>query len=206
MNHEEAFSVSDAAVVLDDSERRAAQALDVRTDALLAAWGAAVVVGHVGIWWGVRGQDPYTGPPGWSLAVLGVLLLVALVTTVVVIYRATAGVTGSSASMGRAYSLAWGLSFTAYWALLMGLARLDAAPEVVSLVSSVVPLLLVSTIYLAGSTLWGRSASSGVVTGALLAATAFTASWFDPARLALVIALGAGIAFGAGVVIARRSR
>lgn len=206
MNHAEVFSVSDAAVVLDDSERRAEQSLDVRTDALLAAWGAAIVVGHLAIWWGVRGQDPYTGPPGWSLSVLGGLLVLALVTTVVVISRAAAGVTGASAATGRAYSLSWGLSFTAYWALLMGLGRLDGTPEVVGLVSSVVPLLLVATIYLAGSSLWGRTASSGVVTGALLAATAFTASWFDPLSLSLVIALGAGLAFGAGILVARRSR
>lgn len=206
MSQDEAFSVSEAAVVLDDSERRAARSLDVRTDALLAAWGIAIVVGHLCIWWGVRGQDPYTGPPGWSLAVLGVLLVLALATTVVVIARATAGVTGSSASTGRAYSLAWALSFTAYWGLLMGLSRLDASPEVVGLISSVVPLLLVATIYLAGSTLWGRSATSGVVAGGLLAATAFVASWFDPTQLSLVVAIGAGVAFGAGVVVARRSR
>lgn len=206
MGSGQGFSVSEASVVLDDSERKAAAALDVPTAGLLAAWGGALVVGQLAIWWGVRDQDPYTGPDGWSLAVLGVLLGLALLTTVVTVARAVRGVSGDSAVAGRSYSLAWVFSFAAYGALVGGLDRAGATPEVASLVTSVVPLVLVATIYAAAAPLWGRGAPAALTTGGLLAATAAAATWFDPTRMPLVIAVGAGLAFGVGVLVARRGR
>lgn len=206
MTHDGTFSVSEAALVLDDSERRTAAALDVPTAGLLAVWGVALAVGHLAIWWGVRGQDPYTGPPGWSLAVLGVLLTLALLATIATITRAAHGVSGASAVAGRAYSFAWVCSFAAYGALVAAVGRLGAAPEVVSLVSSVVPLVLVATIYVAAAPLWGRGANAGMFTGGLLAVTAAAATWVEPTRMPLAIAVGAGVAFAVGVVVARRGR
>lgn len=206
MGQGEAFTVNEAAVVLDHSERRAAAALEVPTAGLLAVWGGALVVGHLAIWWGVRGQDPYTGPEGWSLAVLGVLLGLALVATVATVARAAHGVSGVSAVAGRSYSLSWAFAFAAFGALVSGLDRLDPTPEVVSLVVSVVPLVLVATIYAAAAPLWGRSAPAGLTTGGLLAATAATATWFDASRMPLVIAVGAGIAFALGALVTLRCR
>ncbi|MGL4744583.1 MAG: hypothetical protein ACRCXL_09405 [Dermatophilaceae bacterium] len=207
MSHDDqTLTAREASALLESSHDEALTALDVPTRLLLSAWGAGLAGGHLAIWWSVREQQPYVGPAGWALGVLGVLLAAAMALTIVTTARAATGVSGDSAATGRAYGLSWGVGFAGYGGLMVGLDRADASPAVVALVSAVVPLLVVAVIYVAASALWESSARAAVATGALLAGTAATASWFEPQQLSLVIAVGAGIAFGVGAALARGPR
>lgn len=204
MSDDQQWTAAGARDLLDRTEAETESALDVPTGPLLAVWGAALTAGHLAIWWATREQDPYTGPPGWALAVLGGALALALVLTVVTVGRAARGVHGLSSRAGLLYSLTWVLSFGAAQAIMVALAR-DGIPDATfGKLSALIPLLLVATIYLASAAPLGAPALA--VVGGLLAGTVATAAWFDPSPMALVIAVGCAIPFGAGVAATRRPR
>ncbi len=64
------MSVQDAAAVVQDAQARARKELVINTPVVYAAWGLVVLLGYGAMWLSVRGQHPYTGPSGASIAVL----------------------------------------------------------------------------------------------------------------------------------------
>ncbi len=140
--------------LLGDTDRRVRARLDVDNRILLSVWGVAWFFGYGAIWFDTRGQDPYAGPGAWSLAVMGVLMMAALVVTIVTITRATRGVGGAAATSGMMYGLTWPLAFTSYYLLLGALARAGASDEIIGLAAGSVPALIVGIIYLGGAALW----------------------------------------------------
>src|SRR5580704_17379482 len=64
------MSVQQAAVVVADARARARRELVICAPLVYAAWGLTVLLGYGAMWLSVRGQHPYTGPSGGSIAVL----------------------------------------------------------------------------------------------------------------------------------------
>jgi len=172
---------------------------------IAAALGAGVFLfGYGAVWWSLRDQHVYTGPAGWSIAVLYGLIALSGVVGIRVSRRATAGVRGravrqmqaQAAAVAAAGIAAWtvqgalrymGVSFAIVYGVYgptVPLIALAAAAAGVAAVRTRWPdLVLAIAIMLisAGSTFFGPKGAWGV-TGlgcavALLVYAAVQASW-----------------------------
>ncbi|MGH7765079.1 MAG: hypothetical protein ACREOM_11770, partial [Candidatus Dormibacteraceae bacterium] len=75
--------------------------------ALGAVVGAGVFLfGYGAVWWSMRDQGVYTGPAGWSLAVLYELIGVSAIIGGVALSRANAGVSGRARRQRQAQAAA----------------------------------------------------------------------------------------------------
>jgi hypothetical protein len=84
----------EAARILEQATRQARRQFDPRS-ALAAVVGAGVFLfGYGAVWWSMHDQRFYTGPAGWSIAVLYGLIAVSAIVGGVVSSRANAGVSG----------------------------------------------------------------------------------------------------------------
>lgn len=72
-----------------------------------ALLGAGVFLfGYGAVWFSMRDQRVYTGPAGWSIAVLYVLIIVSGIISSRVFWRATTGVTGRARRQSQAQGAA----------------------------------------------------------------------------------------------------
>ncbi|MBM6403857.1 hypothetical protein JQN72_06320 [Phycicoccus sp. CSK15P-2] len=194
-----------ARALLDDSEDAARRAIDVPGAPLFGAWGVFWAGGYGAVWLSVRDQVVYTGPAGWSLAVMGVLGALALAVTAVVIGRATRGVWGPSARAGMFYGLAWPVSFAAGQVVAVGIARAGGgAPELVGVVSATLPALVVAVIYCVSAAVWGGA--EFFVAGAALAVAASGGALLGPVDGLLWLLLVGATGFAAAAVMSARTR
>lgn len=204
-NEAEPLDPRAAMELLTDTREKTARALDINGALLYGAWGIAWLIGYLAVWMSVRGQSTYRGPDAWALVLLGMCMVVALVVTVVTIGRATAGVTGMSATSGSMLGLSWAIAFACLYAILAGLIRVGISVEVIGLFAGAGPVLVVSIMYLAGGSLWLDWTMFAV--GAWLAVVAGVAVMFGPVALGLILALAGGGGFlVAAVYEARRRR
>ena len=182
---------AEASAALIDAQRvRVAAATAVNGRLLFGVWGAAWLVGF-GALYSVATDPPLLGWPTWLAgSVFAGLLVLAMVVTGAHIATRTAGVRGVSASAGAMYGWAWFVSFAGVFALGAGLARAGASPEIRQLVMTIVPLLLVGGLYMAGGAIWGDRAQFGL--GVWIAAVAMVAAVVGPPHLLLVAAIAGG--------------
>jgi hypothetical protein len=104
-----ALDPREAARILDDAKRQARRQFDPQS-ALAAMAGAGVFLfGYGAVWWSLRDQHVYSGPAGWSLAVLYGLIAVSAIVGGVASRRANAGVSGRA----RRQQLAQGAAIAA---------------------------------------------------------------------------------------------
>ena len=90
------FDPQQAAVLLDQTTRRARRQLQPSPPWLLATRAVMVLAALGAIWLSVRGQHPYRGPTTADIAVLVAFVVINFAATVAVRRRATAGVRGRS--------------------------------------------------------------------------------------------------------------
>ncbi|HEY8719087.1 hypothetical protein [Pengzhenrongella sp.] len=195
-----------SAALIEAQRARVAAATDVDGRLLFGAWGTSWLLGF-GALYSVASDQPLLGWPDWVAGTLFAGLLgVAMIITAVHLVRRTAGVRGVSARSGAMYGWSWGLSFTGVGALGFGLSRAGVSPEVMQLVMTVVPALLVGALYMAGAAIW-RATTQFVLGAWIVAVTVVAAVVGPPATLAVMsIAGGGGMLVGAGLEHLRRSR
>src|SRR5882762_4751514 len=91
----------EAAKILEQTQTRARRQFDPQS-ALAAVVGAGVFLfGYGAVWWSMHDQHVYSGPAGWSLAVLYGLITVSALVGGVVLSRANAGSAAGLAASGR---------------------------------------------------------------------------------------------------------
>src|ERR1039457_1646714 len=90
------MSMQEAAAVVQDARVRARRELVISAPLVYAAWGLVWLVGYGAMWLSVRGQHPYTGPSGVSIAAVFVLAGFAVATVLVIANKAAAGIDGRS--------------------------------------------------------------------------------------------------------------
>ena len=107
----------EAAKILDQTTRHARGQFDPQS-ALAAVVGAGVFLfGYGAVWWSMHDQHVYSGPAGWSLAVLYGLIAVSAIVGGVVSSRANAGVSGRARRQRRAQGAAIAAAGIGAWVI-----------------------------------------------------------------------------------------
>ena len=96
MLEDQDMSVQEAAAVVQDARARARKELVISAPLVYTAWGLVWLVGYGAMWLSVRGQHPYTGPSGVSIAAVFVLAGFAVAAVLVIASKAAAGIDGQS--------------------------------------------------------------------------------------------------------------
>jgi hypothetical protein len=105
----------EAARILEQTQRQARRQFDPQS-ALGAVAGAGVFLfGYGAVWWSMRDQHVYTGPAGWSLAVLYGLIAVAAIAGGVAFSRANVGVSGRARRQQQAQGAAIAAAGVGAW-------------------------------------------------------------------------------------------
>ena len=116
MLEDQDMSVQEAAAVVQDARTRARQELVISAPVVYTAWGLVWLLGYGAMWLSVRGQHPYRGPSGVSIAAVFVLAGFAAAAVLVIANRAVAGIGGQSARYRRIILATW---VTGYLILLI---------------------------------------------------------------------------------------
>src|ERR1700724_3109784 len=107
----------EAARILEQTKRQARRQFDPQS-ALAAVVGAGVFLfGYGAVWWSMHDQHVYSGPAGWSLAVLYGLIAVSAIVGGVVSSRANAGVSGRARRQRQAQGAAIAAAGIGAWVI-----------------------------------------------------------------------------------------
>jgi hypothetical protein len=197
------MSVQEAAAVVQDARVRARRELVISAPLVYMAWGLVWLLGYGAMWLSVRGQHPYSGPSGVSIAAVFVLAGFAVAAVVVIVSRAAAGIDGQSVRYRRIILAAWA---TGYLILLVVQAAIisPASTRKYVFVAFAGPLLLAGLIYILASAL-GRNRAAFVL-GAWLVIAGASCAWQAPAAILATCALAGGGAFLLAAVFEARFR
>ena len=186
------MSVQEAAAVVEDARARARRELVICAPLVYAAWGLTVLLGYGAMWLSVRGQHPYTGPSGASIAVVFGLAALAVAAVVVIISKTVAGIDGRSA---RYRSIILRTYVTGYLILLCGQVAIKSSvsARTFAFVTFAGTLLLAGLTYiLAAALVRDRTAFA---LGAWLVIVGASCAWQAPAVILATCALAGGGAF-----------
>jgi len=182
-----------AAALIEQARDHARSELAIRQPRLYAAWGVAWLAGLGLMWLSVRGQHPYRGPAGWSVAVLAVLIVAAVAVTMITTTWATRGIGGASARQGIMYGLCWPAGFAALFIFEGALSHAGAGATVMGIAGAAGPLLVTGLIYVAAAAIWLDRTMFAL--GGWLLAVAAAAGWAGPVGALAVGALAGGGGF-----------
>ena len=203
MLEDQDISVQEAAAVVRDARARARRELLISAPLVYTAWGLVWLLGYGAMWLSVRGQHPYKGPSGVSIAVIFVLAAFAVAAVLVIISRAAAGIDGQSVRYRRIILAAWA---TGYLILLCVQAAIKSSvsTQTFTFVAFAGPLLLAGLIYVLASAL-GRNRPA-LALGVWLVIVGASCAWQAPATILATCALAGGGAFLLAAVIEARYR
>ena len=111
MLEDQDMSVQEAAAVMQDARARARQGLVICTPLVYLAWGLVWLLGYGAMWLSVRGQHPYTGPSGVSIAAVFVLAGFAVAAVLAIASKAAAGIDGQSVRHRRIIASTWATGY-----------------------------------------------------------------------------------------------
>jgi hypothetical protein len=192
------LSVQEAAAVVQDARVRARRELVISAPLVYLAWGLVWLLGYGAMWLSVRGQHPYSGPSGVSIAMVFVLAGFAVAAVLVIVSRAAAGIDGQSVRYRRIILATWA---TGYLILIVGQAVIisSVSTRTYTFVAFAGPLLLAGLTYILASAL-GRNRTAFVL-GAWLVIAGASCAWQAPAAILATCALAGGGAFLLAAVI-----
>jgi hypothetical protein len=184
------FDPQQAAALLDQATRQARRQLAPGTPALFVFRGVVGLVAFGGLWLSVRGQDPYTGPSGWAIAVAFALAAINIGWSARAIKRAGAGVSGPAQRAKRAWLSVMLVAWVAAYAVAAPLYHAGASHPVWELYPASAPLLIVG---LAGAAA-GAVRHDWLMAGGCLAVAivAAAAGFGGPAGAWLIVGIGLG--------------
>ena len=167
------------------------------------AWGLVWLFGYGAMWLSVRGQHPYTGPSGVSIAMVFVLAALAIATVVVIAGKAVAGIDGQSARHRRIIGSTWA---TGYLMLLIiaPVISNSVSTRTLAFIGFAGHVLLAGLTYILVSVL-GRDRPAFPL-GAWLVIVGASCAWQAPAAILATCALADGGAFLLIAVIGTRRR
>jgi hypothetical protein len=156
------------------------------------AWGLVWLIGYGAMWLSVRGQHPYTGPSGISIAAVFVLAGFAVAAVLVIASKAAAGIDGQSVRHRRIIGSTWA---TGYLILLIVAPAISnsASTRTLAFISFAGPVVLVGLTYILAAAL-GRYRPPFAL-GAWLVIAGTSCAWLGPAIILATCALAGGGAF-----------
>ena len=111
------LDLREAARILEQTSRQARRQFDPQS-AVAAVVGAGVFLfGYGAVWWSMHDQHVYSGPAGWSLAVLYGLIAVSGIVGGVALSRANAGVSGRAQRQRQAQAAAVAAAGIGAWVI-----------------------------------------------------------------------------------------
>jgi len=190
--------------VVQDAERSARRSLGGNTTLVYLIWGITWIIGYGSLWGTQQGRLPLA--PSAALAILGIALAAATLTTIVVFVRSSSGVRGQSAFQGSMYGTAWALGFTVMGALSAVIGRAVDDFWLRGLLINSIAVLIVGLLYITGGSAFNDKAQSYLGIWLLLVTVAALIAgpgWF----LAVFLFFGApGLLAGAAVEYLRTRR
>lgn len=201
MLEDQDMSVQEAAAVMQDARARARKGLVISAPVVYVAWGLVWLLGYGAMWLSVRGQHPYTGPSGVSIAAVFVLAGFAVAAVLAVASKAAAGIGGRSVRHRRIIGSTWA---TGYLTLLIVAPAISnsVSTRTLAFISFAGPVLLAGLTYLLAAAL-GRYRPA-LALGAWLVIVGTSCAWLAPATLLATCALAGGGAFLLTAVIETR--
>jgi hypothetical protein len=202
MSDDQVLDPRTAAALIKQAQDHARGELAIKQPRLYAAWGAAWLIGLGAMWLSVRGQHPYRGPAGWSVAILAAAIVAAVAVTMTTVNQATRGIGGGSARQGIIYGLSWPAGYAALFLIEGALSHAGASGVVLGVIGAVGPLLVTGLIYAVAAAIWLDWVMFGF--GIWLLAVAAAGGWAGPAGALAVGALAGGGGFLATAVFLSR--
>lgn len=182
-----------AAAIVREAGARARRELLVSQPVLLVAWGLALLIGYGAMWFSVRAQQPYHGPSGQTVALLMVLLLAALLTTLAASERPAADVGGRTATRRAVFGLCLIVGYIGLGTEKIMLTEIGADQAVLGVIGSAVPLLAAGLAFVASSAVDFRTGWPRFAVGAWLLAVALASEGQGPVTgLAICALVGGG--------------
>ena len=192
MLEDQEMSVQEAAAVVQDARARARKELVISTPIVYAAWGLVWLLGYGGMWLSVRGQHPYSGPSGVSIAAVFLLAGIAITTVLAIASKAVAGIDGQSVRHRRVLVMTWAVGYLAL--LIVGPAiSSSVSTRTLAFISFAGPVLLAGLVYILAAAL-GRYRPAFAL-GAWLVIIGTSCAWLAPATILATCALAGGGAF-----------
>lgn len=203
MLEDQDMSVQEAAAVVQDARARARKELVISTPLVYMAWSLVWLIGYGAMWLSVRGQHPYTGPSGVSIAAVFVLAGFAIAAVLVIASKATAGIDGQSVRQRRIIGSTWAIG---YLILLITAPAVSSSvsARTLALISFAGPVVLAGLTYILAAAL-GRSRPA-LALGAWLVIVGTSCAWLAPATILATCALAGGGALLLMAVIETRLR
>jgi len=197
------MSVQEAAAVVQDARARARKELVINAPLVYTAWGLVWLIGYGAMWLSVRGQHPYTGPSGVSIAAVFVLAGFAVAAVLVIASRAATGIDGQSVRHRRIIGSTWAIG---YLILLIVASSISGSvgTRTLAFAGFAGPVLLAGLTYILAFVLdrdWPAFAL-----GAWLVIVGASCAWLAPATILATCALAVGGAFLLMAVIETRLR
>ena len=197
------MSVREAAAVVQDARARARKELVISAPLVYTAWGLVWLLGYGAMWLSVRGQPPYRGPSGVSIAAVFVLAGFAAAVVLVMATRAVAGIDGRSARYRRIILATWATGYLILFLIQAGISS-SVSTRALAFVGLAGPLVLAGLVYILASVL-GRDRPAFAL-GAWLVIAGASCAWLAPAAIVATCALAGGGAFLLIAVIETRLR
>ena len=201
MLEDQEMSAREAAAIVQDARTRARRELVISAPAVYTAWGLVWVIGYGAMWLSVRGQHPYRGPSGVSIAAVFVLAAFAAAAVLVIAHRAAAGVGGRSARHRRVILTTWAAGYLALLLVQAGISG-SVGTRTFAFVGFAGPLLLAGLAYLLAAVL--GSSRPACALGAWLVIAGASCAWLAPAAILATCALAGGGAFLVAALIETR--
>jgi hypothetical protein len=189
---DQGMSMQEAAAVVQDARVRARRELVISAPLVYAAWGLVWLVGYGAMWLSVRGQHPYTGPSGVSIAAVFVLAGFAVATVLVITSRAVAGIGGRSVRDRRIILATWTVGYLILL-LVQAVISSSVSTRTLAFAGFAGPVLLAGLTYILASAL-GRNRPA-LVLGAWLVIAGLSCAWLAPAAILATCALAGGGGF-----------
>ncbi len=170
-----------AAGIMQQAQEHAKRELTVNRPLLLGGAGLFYLLAYGTVWLAVRRQQPYQGPPGWTLGVLTGLVLIIVLVSAAVVNRAVSGVGGQSRRRRRIARLSIAACLVAVWAIEGGLYAAGASIGTVDLIGASGPLLAAGLVIAVAVPAWRQW--SGLGLGIWLIAAAVGSAFAAPATV-----------------------
>jgi len=189
-----------AADIMRQAQEHARSELTVNRPFLLGGAGLFYLLAYGTIWLAVRAQQPYQGPPGWTLGLLTGLVLIVVIMLAAVLNRAVSGVGGQSQRRRRIVFASFAAGLVAVWAIEGGLYAAGAGIGTVDLIGASGPILVAGLVIVAAVYAWRQR--SGLGLGIWLIAAAVGSAFAAPATVWGIDALAgcAGFLFAAAIL------